>query len=100
MKAYEAWVDNSDRGCSVVFAENAREAKKYAYSWAESCKDERYIDIRVKRIPKADKHYKGNHIGDWCDMELRETMVKEYGWYCLEPNREECKICRLCEEEK
>ena len=96
-KAYAAWVDDSDKGCSVVFAQNARDAKKNAYSWAESCEDEKYIDIRVKRIPEADKHFDGNIIGDWYNMELRETLVKEYGWFCIEPNKEECEVCKLCE---
>lgn len=32
MKAYEAWnVENCDRGITVVFAENSREAKKISF---------------------------------------------------------------------
>lgn len=95
MKAYNIWTDYSE-GCLVVFAETRNKAKMRGL-YCDTLAAESYIDVRAKRLPKADKCYKGSSVGDWYDMELRKILVEEYGWSCLVPN-EECKECRLCED--
>lgn len=55
MKAYEAWnIENCDRGNTVVFAENSRQAKKIAFS-SEICEDAEWTSVRVRRLPEMDK---------------------------------------------
>ena len=55
MKAYLAW-DNAayENYETIVFAENAKEAKKIAFT-CEVCENADYIQVRVKRLPEADK---------------------------------------------
>lgn len=106
MKAYKAW-DNAAFECyeTIVFAENAQQAKKNAFS-CELFETSEYIDVRVKRLPEADKLYKGQVEIDWWDNETRMVLVKELGWACLETSNE-CDIfcpakeyCRHWEEEE
>ena len=88
MKAYQVWDTMSVENCStVVFAENGKEAKKIARS-TEVCEDADYINIRVKRFPEMDKHYRGHVEVDWYDMEDRQALVR-LGWMCLDTG-EEC----------
>lgn len=91
LKAYKAWDDGSVEPCStVVFAENAKAAKKVAAS-SEACEDADYINIRVQRFPQMDKHCQGRTEVDWYNMEDRQTLVA-LGWMCLETS-EECSTC-------
>lgn len=84
MKAYKAWdAKNDDSGCTVVFAENIREAKKIAMS-TDACSEADFIDIRVKRFKECDALYKGKPEMDWDDEETRIVMVRDFGWSCLE----------------
>lgn len=96
MKAYKVWSRYADYS-HVVFAETAQKARAYAKDWIEDFDYDSYIDIRAKRLPKCDALYKGEAEGDWCDLDLRKVLVVEYGWYCAEPERDECEVCRLCE---
>ena len=84
MKAYLAW-DNAayENYETIVFAENAKEAKKIAIT-CEVCENADYIQVRVKRLPEADKLYKGRVEIDWWDEETRLALAKELGWACLE----------------
>ena len=91
LKAYRAWgVNDVEARETVVFAENAREAKKIA-SETETCEDADYIDVRVQRFPQMDEHYRGSAEVDWYDMEDRKALV-ELGWTCLYTS-EECDTC-------
>lgn len=92
MKAYVAW-DNAaiEHYETIVFAENSREAKKIAFT-CEVCEDADYIQVRVKRLPQADKLYKGHPEMDWWDEETRLALVKELGWAC-EDTSYECDTC-------
>lgn len=92
MKAYSAWDDKAyENYCTIVFAENAKQAKKIAFA-SEICENAEYIDVRVKRLPEADKLYKGRDEIDWCDPETRLALVKELEWACLDTSGD-CDTC-------
>lgn len=81
-----------DGDCStIVFAENTTQAKLMAMT-CDCCEDARYIDIRVRRLPAADKLYKGLAEIDWCDAETRIALVRDFGWACYETSWE-CDSC-------
>lgn len=91
----KAWKVNSEYSeCSVVvFAETAGKAKQIALKTDELC-EERYVDIKVNRLPKIDRFYKeGKAIVDFEDEDIRLELVKEYNWACLEPTYRECSVC-------
>ena len=92
MKAYTAWDDKAyEQYTTVVFAPNCREAKKIAFG-TDVCEEARYIDVRVKRIPEMDEHYRGRKEADWDDPEDRKALCS-LGWRCLEPDYDECAKC-------
>lgn len=91
MKAYKAWDAATDCGSTVVFAENLREAKKIAFT-TEVCEDAAWTDVRVKRYPEMDQHYRGNRVIDWYDPEDRRALVA-LGWRCYDPVENECAAC-------
>lgn len=100
MKAYLAWDVNSCDNCStVVFAENASKARQQAFH-SETCEDASYTDIRVKRFPEMDGHYRGVGEIDWYNPEDRKALAA-LGWSCFEPAEWECSSCpakELCRE--
>lgn len=89
-KAYYAREKDSDCA-TIVFAENCTQAKTIALT-CDCCEDARYIDIRVRRMPEADKLYKGFSEIDWYDAEIRVALVRDFGWQCFEPSWE-CDTC-------
>lgn len=92
VKAYRAYDEEScEPGCTIVFAEDRGKAKVAAMA-SDCCENAEYIDIRVRREPKADKLYKGAREIDWYDDETRLELVKNQGWKCLETSWE-CKTC-------
>ncbi len=92
MKAYRAWDNGSCESYStIVFAENSRAAKKIAVG-TEACEDAEYIDVRVQRLPAADKLYRGRDEIDWWDQETRLVLVRDLGWQCEETSWE-CENC-------
>lgn len=92
MKAYKAWDNASiENRSTIVFAENSREAKKVAFN-CDVCEDADYIQVRVKRLPEADKLYKGKDEVDWWDMETRLALVKNFSWTC-EDTSYDCDTC-------
>ena len=105
MKAYRAWDNGSvENYMTIVFAENAREAKKIAAT-CEVCENAQWVDIRVKREPKADPLYKGRDEADWYDMETRLALVRDLGWACVDTDGDcdDCpgkKYCRNWEWEE
>lgn len=100
IKAYKAWdVESCEFGSLVVFAENIKEAKKIAVSH-EMFEDSRWIDVRVKRYPEMDEHYRGYPTIDWYNDQDRIALVS-LGWSCLDPLLEECSGCparSMCRE--
>ena len=99
MKAYQVCADWSD-GSEVVFAENAGKAKCLALQTDLLC-DENYTDIRATRLRNIDRLYNEKSIVDWNeDEDIRLALVKEYGWYCIEPQLRDCEVCsaeKYCE---
>ena len=93
MKAYMVWVEDSDKGCGIVFAENRNQARVRAER-TYACEDEEYIDIHARRLPLLDGLEGENLNADfWHDEKIRTILVKEYGWRCIEPDYEECAVC-------
>lgn len=91
MKAYKAWDANSiEPYQTVVFAENAREAKRIAFE-TETCEDADYINVRIQRYPQMDEYYRGSAEIDWYDIEDRQVLAA-LGWTCLDTS-EECDTC-------
>lgn len=90
LKAYYAREKDSDCA-TIVFAQNATEAKQIA-KVCDCCEGARYIDIRVRRMPEADKLYKGFPEIEWYDAEIRVALVRDFGWQCFEPSWE-CDTC-------
>lgn len=90
MKAYYAREKDGDCA-TIVFAESATQAKTIAQT-CDCCEDAQYIDIRVRRMPEADKLYKGLSEIDWYDEETRVALVRDFGWSCFDPSWE-CDDC-------
>lgn len=92
MKAFIAWDKEEIESIStIIFAENAREAKKVAMT-TDACENAEFIDIRVKRLKEADPLYKGKSEIDWYDEETRLVLVRDFGWKCFDPSWE-CENC-------
>jgi hypothetical protein len=89
-KAYRAYEKDGDCA-TIVFAESATKAKAAAQA-TDCCEDAQYIDIRVQRMPGADKLYKGYSEIDWYDKDTRISLVRDFGWSCLDPSWE-CDTC-------
>lgn len=89
-KAYYAHEKDSDYA-TIVFAESATKAKNIAKS-CDIGEDARYIDLRVRRMPEADKLYTGFSEIDWCNPEVRVTLVRDHGWFCFDLSWE-CDEC-------
>lgn len=90
IKAY--YVHEADENyATIVFAESAGKAKVCAQN-TDTCEDVDFLDIRVCRLPEADKLYKGKSEIDWYDNETRLIMVKDFGWACLDTGWE-CDSC-------
>ena len=90
MKAYKVWLDHGE-GSTIVFATSRNQAKMIAMS-CDCCEGASYIDISVKRIKALDSLYKGESEIDWYDPDTRLTLVRDYGWSCVEPSWE-CDQC-------
>ena len=89
-RAYYAYEKGMDCA-TIVFAETPSQAKQIAWT-CDCCENAEYIDIRVRRMPEADKLYKGAAEIDWYDAETRITLVQDFGWSCFEPSFE-CDTC-------
>lgn len=98
LRAYRAWDDGSvDNYMTIVFAENAREAKKIAAT-CEVCEYAQWTGIRVKREPGADALYKGRNEIDWYDEETRLALVRDLGWSCVDTDWDcdDCPAKKYC----
>jgi len=90
MKAWKVFDKFSDYS-TIVFALTASKAKALALN-TDTCEDSNFIDIRARRIPKADKLYHGNYEIDWDNDTERLFLVKELGWSCYDTSFE-CDTC-------
>ena len=92
----KAWVvtdeDSYEGGSAVVFAETRGKAKILARS-TSACEDAEFTRIRCRRMPEADKFYKGQQELDWYDEEARIFLVRDMGWYCLNGKDSYCDDC-------
>ena len=92
----KAWVvtdeDSYEGGSAVVFAETRGKAKILARS-TSACEDAEFTRIRCRRMPEADKFYKGQQELDWYDEEARIFLVRDMGWYCLNGKDSYCDNC-------
>lgn len=101
-KAYSVSEDNSGI-YYIVFAETASKAKYELWLVHDDiCTDYSYFDFfefacgfSVKRLPEADKEYRGHSVMDWHDSEDRMFLVKELDWSCNEEEIAECE-CNKC----
>lgn len=92
IKAYRVKDSKSDEGyVTIVFAKSVNEAKTIALA-TDACSEARYIDIRVKRLPDADRLYKGHNEIDWYDPKTRLILVRDFSWAC----EETCAMCFTC----
>lgn len=91
-KAYAISSDYAEHS-EVVWAETSGKAKRIALDMCESMWDFDFVKLRARRLPKMDMLYKGEPVADWCDEEVRNKLVYEYGWHCAEPDLRDCKIC-------
>lgn len=96
-KAYYAHEKDGDCA-TIVFADTPSQAKRIAQT-CDCCEDAEYINLRVRRIPEADKLYRGDSEIDWYDKEIRTVLVRDFGWRCWEPSFEceECPIKEACD---
>ena len=91
----KAWIvsDNSGEcGSIIVFAETRGKAKHYALRQDEfdGCE---YTDLWARRFKDFDNKYHGHAEADWYDPETRITLVRDYGWTCIDY---ECYYCENC----
>jgi hypothetical protein len=89
MKAFAVYEkDMYHRAAELVFANTAQEAKKLGYG-GDCCCDTHWHDVRVKRVPDADKLCKRDTPYVVGDVET----LRAAGWQC-EDGRS-CKHCGL-----
>lgn len=92
----KAWVvsdkDSYEGGSTVVFAETRGKAKLKAQR-TNACEYADFTRITCRRMPEADKFYKGQDELDWFDEEARIFLVRDMGWYCLNGKDSYCDDC-------
>lgn len=95
----KAWIveDRTDdyNACTIIFAETRGQAKELAL-YTDTCGDSEFINIRARRVPALDWHYKGYPEMDWDRPEDRRAMIKHTGMRCSdEMSLRECE-CENC----
>ncbi len=96
MKAYYAWAKGASDFCvDVVFARNAREAKKIAYKIGGEVNLylENFLDIRVRRCPDLDWWANlAGRIGVWEDFFLDDPcfLRDAFGYIENIPKADSC----------
>lgn len=97
MKAYKVF-DGSGYAdyVLIVFAETRSKAIVAALGTDEFPYGEwEYTQLRARRVPELDKHYRGHSVMEWYNAEDRIAMVKEAGFRCDDDSFDpEC--CRSC----
>ena len=93
-KAYLATNNYYEEDPRIVFAENAQGAKKQAYG---NDGFEEYLEIRVSRMPDADKFASEGHAQLEFDTIEHQRFFREHGWWYGDPKT--CAECGLHEYE-
>jgi hypothetical protein len=92
----KAWVvtdkDSYEGGSAVVFAETRGKAKILARS-TSACEDAEFTRITCRRMPDADKFYKGQDELSWYDEDARIFLVRDHGWECIDGRDSYCDDC-------
>lgn len=100
MKAWQCTPKNQFYS-TIVFAETRGKARAYA-SYCDGFEGTDFVDIEVRRLPKADCMCKGRTEMDWENNEDRLFLVKEYGYSCGEYYEEsdciECCAKEYCDK--
>lgn len=96
----KAWYAYSDYEESyvVVFAETRSKARKYIKETEEFDYYD-YIEIKPRRLGCIDYLDKPDgYVMDWNKQEDRLALVKDAGWYCVDPRKESCEKCSAKEQ--
>ena len=92
----KAWVvtdkDSYEGGSTVVFAETRGKAKLKAQR-TNACEDADFTRITCRRMPDADKFYKGQDELSWHDEDARIFLVRDHGWECIDGRDSYCDDC-------
>ena len=92
----KAWVvsdkDSYEGGSTVVFAETRGKAKLKAQR-TNACEDADFTRITCRRMPDADRLYKGQDELDWFDEEARIFLVRDHSWRCVDGRDSYCDDC-------
>lgn len=92
----KAWVvtdkDSYEGGSTVVFAETRGKAKLKAQR-TNACEDADFTRITCRRMPDADKFYKGQDELSWYDEDARIFLVRDHGWECIDGRDSYCDGC-------
>lgn len=81
LKAYVVSTTDADDGAQMIFAESSNRAKMLS-SLRE---DVDYVDLRVRREPKADK-YLSIAVNDMLDFRIeahKKILIEEFSWFEL-----------------
>ena len=77
----------------VVFADTRGKARMYLKE-LDTFDNYRYIEISPRREKALDYlNHEDGYVMDWNKEEDRIAMVKNIGFYCSFPDKEECKEC-------
>ena len=77
----------------VVFADTRTKARTYLKE-LDTFDNYRYIDISPRRKKSLDYlDHEDGYVMDWNKEDDRIAMVKDIGFYCSFPDKEECKEC-------
>ena len=92
----KAWLvsdkDSYEGGSAVVFAETSGKAKLKAQR-TNACEDADFTRITCRRMPDADKFYKGQDELSWYDEDARIFLVRDHGWECIDGRDSYCDDC-------
>ena len=84
----------SEYSC-IVFAETPGKAVQEALGTDEfPYQDWDFIELKARRFPEMDKHYRGESRMDWDNAEDRVALVVEGGYTC-DPD---CAVLSDCEQ--
>lgn len=94
----KAWYAHNEYEGTViaVFADTRSKARKYIWDNNDNYDlgFDKYTEINPKRFKRIDYLDKSDgYVMDWNKAEDRLVLVKETGWYCLDPILDDCKIC-------
>ncbi len=99
MKAWRVYNKLDYYGSIIIFAEKRSKAIYNALQFTDEFEDCEWTDLRARRFPEYDPYYSGRSIVDfWGDDEHRIRLVRDFGWYCFEPDFycEDCPAKQYC----